>query len=106
VEFFIFLLRFLYLKSPGSVVYACKFLESLMQKIGLDLRKHLFTSHILMGRKPPFKILGSSDSTITQKKLIFLLVKAIISPEKNPRKPVLILREKIEDFKLLKHIKL
>jgi hypothetical protein len=59
-----------------------------MQRIGLDLRKHLFTPGVLMGRKPPFKILGSSDSTITQEKSIFLLVKAIISPEKNPRKPV------------------
>jgi hypothetical protein len=78
----------------------------LMQRIGSNLRKHLFTSYILMGRKPPFKILGSSDSIVNQKKLIFLLVKAIISPEKNPRKLVSILREKIEDFKLSKHIQL
>ena len=54
-----------------------------------------------MGRKPSFKILGSSDSIVAHKKLIFLLVKVIISPEKNSRKTVSILREKIEDFKLL-----
>jgi hypothetical protein len=59
-----------------------------------------------MGQTPPFKILGSSDSVFAQKKLIFLLVKVIIIPEKNPRKPVSILREKIKAFKLLKHIKL
>jgi hypothetical protein len=42
-------------KMPGSLVYACKFLDDLMQKIRLDPRKHLFTSHILMGQKPPLK---------------------------------------------------
>jgi hypothetical protein len=33
-------------------------------------------------------------------------VNVIISLENNPRKPVSILRKKIEDFKLLNHIKL
>ena len=33
-------------------------------------------------------------------------MRVIISLEKNPRKPVSILREEIKDFKLLKHIKL
>ena len=64
------------------------------------------TSNVLMGSKPPFKILSSSDSIFAQKKLIFILVRVIISPEKNPRKPVSILREEIKDSKLLKHIKL
>ena len=59
-----------------------------------------------MRRKPPFKILGSSDSVVAQKSLIFIFVRVIISPEKNPRKPVSILRAEIGDFKLLKHIKL
>ena len=56
--------------------------------------------------KPPFKILGSSDSVVAQKKLIFIFFRIIISLEKNPRKPVSISREEIRDFKLLKHIKL
>ena len=56
--------------------------------------------------KPPFKILGSSDSVFSQKRLIFIFLRVIISPEKNPRKPMSILREEIRDFKLLKHIKL
>ena len=56
--------------------------------------------------EPPFKILGSSDSVVAQKKLIFIFVRIIISLEKNPRKPVSISREEIRDFKLLKHIKL
>jgi hypothetical protein len=81
-------------------------MESLVQRIGLDLREHLYTPHILMGRKPPFKILGSSNTIVPQKKLIFILVRVIISPEKNPRKPVSILREGVKDFKLLNHIKL
>ena len=59
-----------------------------------------------MRRKPPFKILCSSDSVVAQKKFIFIFVRIIISLEKNPRKPVSILREEIGDFKLLKHIKL
>ena len=59
-----------------------------------------------MHQKPPFKILGLSDSVIAQKSLIFIFVRVIISPEKNPRKPVLIIRAEIGDFKLLKHIKL
>jgi hypothetical protein len=59
-----------------------------------------------MGRKPPFKILGSSNTIVAQKKLIFILVRVIISPVKNPRKPVSILREGVKDFKLLNHIKL
>jgi hypothetical protein len=59
-----------------------------------------------MNQKPPFKILGLSDLIFGQKMLIFLFLDVIISPEKNPRKPVSILREKIEDFKLIKHIKL
>jgi len=45
-----------------------------------------------MGQKPPFKILGSSDSVVAQKRLIFIFVRVIISPEKNPRKPVSIER--------------
>ena len=63
--------QFLYLKSPCLLVCACKILESLMQRIRLDLRKHMYTSCILMGQKPPFKILGSSDSVVAQKKMIF-----------------------------------
>jgi hypothetical protein len=59
-----------------------------------------------MCRKPPFKILGSSNTIVAQKKLIFILVRVIISPEKNPRKPMSILREGVKDFKLLNHIKL
>jgi hypothetical protein len=77
-----------------------------MQRIRIDLKKPIFTSHIFMGQTPPFEILGSSDSVVAQKKLIFLLVKVIISPEKNTRKPVSILREKVKHLKLLKHIKL
>ena len=61
---------------------------------------------VLMCGKPPFKILGLSDLIVVQKMLIFILVRVILSLEKNPRKPVLIFREKIRDFKLLKHIKL
>ena len=34
-----------------------------------------------------------------------MFVRVIISPEKNLRKPVSILREEIKDFKLVKHIK-
>jgi hypothetical protein len=94
------------LKSPHLLVHACKFVESLMQRIGLDLREHLYTPRVLMGRKPPFKILGSSDAIFAQKKLIFILVRLIISLEKNPGKPVSILREGVKDFKLLNHIKL
>ena len=57
-----------------------------------------------MRRKPPFKILCSSDSVVARKKFIFIFVRIIISLEKNPRKPVSILGEEIGDFKLLKHI--
>jgi hypothetical protein len=106
VKFFTFLLNFLYLKSRRLLVYACKFFDSLMQRIGLDLEKHLHISRVLKGRKPLFKILGSSESVVAQKRLIFIFVRFIISPEKNPRKSVSILREEIRDFKLLKHIKL
>ena len=60
---------------------------------------------ILMCQKPPFPILGLSDLVVAQKSLIFIFVRVIISPEKNPRKPVSILRAEIRDFKLLKHIK-
>jgi len=105
-KFFIFLLDFSYLKSPHLLVCACKFMESLVERIRLDLREHLYTPHVLMGRKPPFKILGSSNTIVAQKKLIFILVRVIISPEKNRRKPVSILREGVKDFKLLNHIKL
>ena len=56
---------------------------------------------VLLCRKPPFKILGSSDSVVAQKSLIFIFVRVIISPEKNSRKPVSILRVEIGDFKLL-----
>ena len=56
---------------------------------------------VLMGRKLPFKILGLSDLVVAQKSLIFIFVRVIISPEKNPRKPVSILRAEIRDFKLL-----
>ena len=59
-----------------------------------------------MRRKPPFKILGLSDWVVAQKSLIFIFVRVIISPEKNPRKPVSILRVETRDFKLLKHIRL
>jgi len=61
---------------------------------------------VLMCRKPPFKILGLSDSVVAQKRLIFIFVRVIISSEKNSRKPVSMLREETGDFKLLKHIKL
>jgi hypothetical protein len=57
-----------------------------MQRLGVDLSKHLFKSRILMGQKPPSKILGSSDSVVAQKKLIFILVKVIISAEKKSQK--------------------
>jgi hypothetical protein len=35
-----------------------------------------------------------------------LIARVVISPGKNPRKPVSILREGVKDYKLLNHIKL
>src|SRR6188768_3511169 len=57
-------------------------------------------------RNPPFKIQSSPNSVGVQKKLIVLFLRVINISEKNPRKPVPILREEIRDFKLLRHVKL
>jgi len=57
-------------------------------------------------RNPPFKIQSSPNSVGVQKKLIILFLRVINISEKNPRKPVPILREEIRDFKLLRHVKL
>jgi len=56
-------------------------------------------------RNPPFKIQSSPNSVGVQKKLIILFLRVINISEKNPRKPVPILREEIRDFKLLRHVK-
>jgi len=77
-----------------------------MQRIGLDLGRHMFTPRVLMGRKPPFKIQSSSNSVGAQKKLKIIFLRVLNASEKNPRKPVPILREEILDFKLLRHVKL
>jgi len=77
-----------------------------MQRIGSDLGRHMFTPRVLMDRKPPFKIQSSPNSVGVQKKLIIIFLRVVNISEKNPRKPVPILREEIRDFKLLRHVKL
>ena len=77
-----------------------------MQRIEVDLGRHMFTPRVLMGRKPPFKIQSSSNSVDVQKKLKIIFLRVLNTSEKIPRKPVPILREEIRDFKLLRHVKL
>jgi len=105
-KFVTVLLNFWYSRPPWSLVYACKFWERIMQRIGLDLGRHMFTTRVLMGRKPPFKIQSSSNSVGVQKKLRIIFIRVLNTSEKNSRKPVPILREETRDFKLLRHVKL
>jgi len=66
----------------------------------------MFTPRVLMDRKPPFKMQSSPNSVGVQKKLMIIFLRVVNISEKNPRKPVPILREEIRDFKLLRHVKL
>ena len=76
-----------------------------MQRIGLNLEKHLHTSRFWCAENHLLKSCAR-QTQLLHKKFIFLFFRIIISLEKIPRKPVWILREEIGDFNLLKHIKL